>query len=203
LRRQKWNGRRPAKSRQWGLISRGSRKRLRRLADGYRLRICDEAGPTGFELRQRLIEAGYESQVVAPSLTPMKPGERIKTDRRDAAKHQLSKFLLRPGRRCELNAEKSDLDPAAGVRAGNSATLTARRGSHDPADSSTAGLPAHSIRAHQARDLSHGGDLRSQMCGVRDPRTAEGSVRVNSRFSLTSHSSSMVRLSPLMAYRLL
>ncbi|MEZ6052369.1 MAG: hypothetical protein R3C02_13410 [Planctomycetaceae bacterium] len=41
-------------------------KRLGRLADGHRLVICYEAGPTGFELHRRLQQAGYESQVVAP-----------------------------------------------------------------------------------------------------------------------------------------
>ena len=48
--------------------------------------LCYESGPTGFELHRRLIEAGYDNQVVAPSLIPRKPGERIKTDRRDAKK---------------------------------------------------------------------------------------------------------------------
>jgi transposase len=62
-------------------------KQLRRLErGGYELRLCYEAGPTGFELHRRLVEAGYESQVVAPSLVPVKAGERIKTDRRDARK---------------------------------------------------------------------------------------------------------------------
>ena len=61
-------------------------KQLSRLSDGYRLVICYEAGPTGFELHRRLSEAGYESEVVAPSLIPVKSGERIKTDRRDACK---------------------------------------------------------------------------------------------------------------------
>jgi len=62
-------------------------KQLRRLErGGYELRLCYEAGPTGFELHRRLVEAGYENQVVAPSLVPTKAGERIKTDRRDARK---------------------------------------------------------------------------------------------------------------------
>ncbi len=61
-------------------------KRLRRLAAGFTLKLCYEAGPTGFELHRRLDEAGYDNIVVAPSLIPRKPGERIKTDRRDAAK---------------------------------------------------------------------------------------------------------------------
>jgi len=60
-------------------------KTLRRLAAGFVLKLCYEAGPTGFELHRRLVEAGYDNQVVAPSLIPTKPGDRVKTDRRDAA----------------------------------------------------------------------------------------------------------------------
>lgn len=65
---------------------RSLQKRLSRLAEGCTLVICYEAGPTGFELHRRLREAGYDAQVVAPSLIPTRPGERIKTDRRDACK---------------------------------------------------------------------------------------------------------------------
>lgn len=60
-------------------------KALKRLAVGFVLKLCYEAGPTGFELHRRLVEAGYDSQVVAPSLIPTRPGDRVKTDRRDAA----------------------------------------------------------------------------------------------------------------------
>ena len=45
-----------------------------------------EAGPCGYALQRQLLGAGIKCQVVAPSLTPVKPGERIKTDRRDALK---------------------------------------------------------------------------------------------------------------------
>ena len=62
------------------------RKQLERLGNGFTLKVCYEAGPTGFELHRRLTDAGYDCQVVAPSLIPSKPGQRIKTDRRDAAK---------------------------------------------------------------------------------------------------------------------
>jgi len=55
------------------------------------LRVCYEAGPTGFGLCRRLREAGIDCIVVAPSLVPGKPGERVKTDRRDARK--LAHFL--------------------------------------------------------------------------------------------------------------
>ena len=55
------------------------------------LRVCYEAGPTGFGLCRRLREAGIDCIVVAPSLVPGKPGDRVKTDRRDARK--LAHFL--------------------------------------------------------------------------------------------------------------
>jgi transposase len=45
-----------------------------------------EAGPCGYELQRRLESEGLSTQVIAPTLIPRKPGERIKTDRRDARK---------------------------------------------------------------------------------------------------------------------
>ena len=60
-------------------------KLARRLDDGRtQLRFCYEAGPCGYGLYRQLTTMGYECLVVAPSLTPRRPGERIKTDRRDA-----------------------------------------------------------------------------------------------------------------------
>jgi len=55
------------------------------------LRVCYEAGPTGFGLCRRLQAAGMECVVVAPSLVPQQAGARVKTDRRDAAR--LAHFL--------------------------------------------------------------------------------------------------------------
>lgn len=137
-------GREPAEA--WKTIPHDTvrlRKALKSLtAKGEVLRICYEAGPTGFGLCRSLREAGLDCIVVAPSLVPGKPGDRVKTDRRDArklahflrsgdltevqvppeaveairdlerarddakcaervARHQLSKFLLRHGRRWE------------------------------------------------------------------------------------------------------
>jgi transposase len=63
-------------------------KRLRKLG---RVKCCYEAGPTGFGLHRDLTAAGIDCIVVAPSLVPMKAGDRVKTDRRDAAK--LARFL--------------------------------------------------------------------------------------------------------------
>jgi transposase len=53
--------------------------------DGVTLRFCYEAGPCGYGIQRHLTAAGQECVVVAPSLIPKRPGERVKTDRRDAA----------------------------------------------------------------------------------------------------------------------
>ena len=61
------------------------RKLVGRLDDGKMdLRFCYEAGPCGYGLYRQLTMMGYDCSVVAPSLSPRRPGERIKTDRRDA-----------------------------------------------------------------------------------------------------------------------
>ena len=114
--------------------------RLRKLGPLSSLRVCYEAGPTGYELYRFLNAAGVSCLVVAPSMVPTQNGNRVKTDKRDArrlahflrsgdltsvwvpdehteavrdlsrsrddakraertARHQLSKFLLRKGRR--------------------------------------------------------------------------------------------------------
>jgi transposase len=61
-------------------------RRVEREAPGE-VRFCYEAGSLGFALQRQIVELGSGScMVVAPSLIPRKPGERIKTDRRDARK---------------------------------------------------------------------------------------------------------------------
>jgi transposase len=116
------------------------RKLIKRLEPVSTLRVCYEAGPTGYALYWQLTGLGVKCEVVAPTLVPVKAGDRVKTDRRDAeklarsyrsgdltpvwvpdaahealrdvvrareaakkdqlrAKHRLSKFLLRHGRR--------------------------------------------------------------------------------------------------------
>lgn len=60
-------------------------KRLKRRAPGA-VRCCYEAGPLGYGLLRDLESSGLGCEVVAPSLIPLKPGDRIKTDRRDARK---------------------------------------------------------------------------------------------------------------------
>jgi transposase len=116
------------------------RKLVRKLGTVEEPRFCYEAGPTGYVLYWQLTRMGAKCEVVAPTLVPVKPGDRVKTDRRDAlklarnyrageltavwvpdaahealrdvvrareaakkdqlrARHRLSKFLLRHGRR--------------------------------------------------------------------------------------------------------
>jgi transposase len=61
-------------------------KVLKRLGSPAELLVVYEAGPTGYGLCRWLRAQGYRAEVIAPSLVPRAPGERIKTDRRDAAK---------------------------------------------------------------------------------------------------------------------
>jgi transposase len=60
------------------------RRLIDRFPDRGRLRVCYEAGPTGFGLYRLLASMGVACDVVAPSLVPRAPGDRVKTDRRDA-----------------------------------------------------------------------------------------------------------------------
>jgi transposase len=61
------------------------RQLLERLAERHgKLRVCYEAGPCGYGLHRQITALGHDCTVVAPSLVPRKPGERVKTNRRDA-----------------------------------------------------------------------------------------------------------------------
>ncbi|MBV9132723.1 MAG: IS110 family transposase [Chloroflexi bacterium] len=63
------------------------RKLIARLGGcDVRLHVAYEAGPTGYGLYRQLSGLGIECMVVAPSLIPRQPGNRVKTDRRDALK---------------------------------------------------------------------------------------------------------------------
>lgn len=73
---------------------------------GRTLKFCYEAGPCGYGIQRQLSAAGRDCVVVAPSLIHKKPGDRIKTDRRDASnlarlhramKNHLMAFCGMPG----------------------------------------------------------------------------------------------------------
>src|SRR3990172_10982137 len=57
-----------------------------RLAARGPLAFVYEAGPCGYEVQRQLTALGQPCAVVAPALTPVRPGDRVKTDRRDAEK---------------------------------------------------------------------------------------------------------------------
>jgi transposase len=62
------------------------RKLIKKLGPAEKLRACYEAGPTGYVVYWQLAELGIQCEVVAPTLVPVKVGDRVKTDRRDAEK---------------------------------------------------------------------------------------------------------------------
>lgn len=65
---------------QWGAVS----KALSRLGKPEALQIVYEAGPCGYTLARQLRARGYSCEVIAPAKIARRPGDRIKTDRRDA-----------------------------------------------------------------------------------------------------------------------
>jgi transposase len=87
---------------------------VRRLVDRFpdrgRLRVCYEAGPTGFGLFRLLHSMGVACEVVAPSLIPRAPGDRVKTDRRDCRR------LARLHRAGELTAIRVPTEAEEAVR---------------------------------------------------------------------------------------
>jgi transposase len=81
-------GERGGEVRHWGTIPNRAEP-IRKLAEkldgeGRQLHFCYEAGPCGYGLHRQLTELGHDCVVVAPSLIPVKAGDRVKTDRRDA-----------------------------------------------------------------------------------------------------------------------
>ena len=62
------------------------RKALKKLGAVSSLRVCYEAGPTGYAVYWQLEKLGVACEVIAPTLVPVKVGDRIKTDKRDAVK---------------------------------------------------------------------------------------------------------------------
>lgn len=73
--------------RYWGMIPHtpeAIRKLMKQLGECNSLYVCYEAGATGYELYRLCLSLGIECIVAAPSLIPQRPGDRVKTDRRDA-----------------------------------------------------------------------------------------------------------------------
>jgi transposase len=163
------------------------RRMVKKLGPAEELRACYEAGPTGYVLFWQLTALAVACEVIAPSLAPTKPSDRVKTDRRDAerlarshrageltpiwvpdadhealrdlvraredakqdqlrARHRLSKFLLRHGRRPDVKMKAWTQKHMEWIQA-EGALRASRPGSH------TAGLCAQGRtrrRAHSA-----------------------------------------------------
>lgn len=84
-----YEGQKSEPTREWELepTPSGYRKLIGWLKQlGGAVRVVYEAGPCGYELYHRLRKSGIDCAVAAPSLTPRKPGDRVKTNRRDARK---------------------------------------------------------------------------------------------------------------------
>jgi len=94
--------------------------RIRNAHAEAELRVCYEAGPTGFVMARRFSQLGTDCTVVAPSLIPNRSGDRVKTDPRDAVKlarlhraGELTGFMcwMPPMRRCVIIAARTNAVP--------------------------------------------------------------------------------------------
>src|SRR2546422_8444268 len=92
------------------------------------VRCCYEAGRSGFGLHRFLVERGIDCQVIAPGLVPQRPGDRVKTDPRDARK--LAR-LLAGGLLAPIHVPSRELEAARDlVRAREDARLDRMRDRH-------------------------------------------------------------------------
>src|SRR6266508_4175220 len=86
------------------------RRLIARFPNRGRVWACYEAGPTGYELARTLGRVGMHCEVIAPSLIPTRPGDRVKTDKRDARRLAL---LFRGG---QLTSVRVPTPPEEAVR---------------------------------------------------------------------------------------
>ena len=116
-------GERGGEVRHWGTVPHRA-DHVRRLvekleAGGGRLLFCHEAGPCGYGLHRQLVEMGHDCIVLAPSSIPVKAGDLVKTDRRDAV------MLAKLHRAGELTAVWGEGRP--GIDPGVNSALNMRR----------------------------------------------------------------------------
>src|SRR3954453_4181404 len=133
------------------------------------VRCCYEAGPTGFGLYWHLVDPGMDCAVVAPGLVPQRPGDRVKTDTRDARKlaRLLAGGLLEP-----IHVPTADLEAVRDlVRAREDARLDRMRDRHrlskfllaaraDPADQLVDGRAPEVARRAAVRACRRADHLR-------------------------------------------
>src|SRR5437773_393271 len=86
------------------------RTQVRRWGDPARLRVCYEAGPTGYELERQLRSLGVDCAVIAPALIPKRPGQRVKTLLlASLVDHHLAVIDARLAQRASLDREISTI----------------------------------------------------------------------------------------------
>ena len=71
--------------------------------------MCDEAGPTGYVIYWQLTRMGVGCEVIAPTLIPVKPGDRVKTARRSILRTGFKRFTslnMRRSKRCWTTGTK-------------------------------------------------------------------------------------------------
>ena len=70
------------------------------------LKACCEAGPSGYVLYRQLTALKVPCEVIAPSLVPVKAGDRVKTDRRDAVKAAATGLAISRRYGCRMRITK-------------------------------------------------------------------------------------------------
>jgi hypothetical protein len=168
------------------------------------VRCCYEAGPTGFGLQRFLVERGIDCVVVAPGLVPQRPGDRVKTDSRDARKlaRLLAGGLLQP-----IHVPSRKLEAARDlVRAREDARLDRMRDRHGSRSSAcgtggrcrrargpslaATGFPSSALSSRPNKPPStptcHGRSRRraDRAAGARDPRDRRAGALASARRSL-------------------
>ena len=100
-----------AEVRRWGVIG-GTHEHMQRFIKQLQaahpqatLKFCYEAGPRGYPLCRFIRGLGYECLIICPSRVPRRPGDRVKTDRRDA--DQLAR-LFRAGELCGIHVPEPE-----------------------------------------------------------------------------------------------
>lgn len=148
-------------------------KVLRKYGEAAQVSVVYEAGPTGYGLYRELTGHGYPCQVIAPSLTPHRGGDRIKNDRRDCLR------LAELSRAGELTAIW--IPDAAHEALRNLWRAPRRRGEHaTQGPSTTEGIPAAPRTRLSGQDgLEPHAPALDRRSAVRTKRRSTGVCRIS------------------------
>ena len=173
------------------------RKMIGKLGPTKHLKCCYEAGPTGYVLYWQLVQLGVACEVIAPTLVPVKAGDRVKTDRRDAeklarcyrageltpvwvpdAEHEALRDLVRAREAAKKDQLRARHPEGGRARAEGLGTL---RGREQPRPQSY-GLRDHLSRQGPDRAVEH-----RQHRGIAHARSTEVARRAGRRAQLRGH----------------